>query len=425
MPYGIPHVNQGQVVLQFKDLFKTLIRRLGRPNTVDAATVTETGQVAFDSDDIKVELDTSWIPRLRATYIRLPAYRRFPSGEQGGVPMQVYRREIRRATGTRVSGAYGGKAFHQGLFGSGSADGNHVATINGLRCSADAGSVVSDSVCRPGAFSIGADDGMYKDVQYTGVQFPQPPSYLFFVYQKDPSIVCSYKNPLACIDRVASAADATRFGAAAARAAFDTHGHALTSARDSVGANGGANMDTFGLQTAFNAQVANRNIAQSQDSNAAILQFELTIQSAVGAFSLRDTEKPYLQDRDRLWRKHINHCHSDYGSAGRQTWQDRECCLLLSSSDYLLGLSTSPGTMFPITLDAKIRYANKAAVADGACFTVGNGVLGRMVFEDFIVGEPVLVGLFDQNILTIAESSAVLSFQAFSQATTAANLQSQ
>jgi hypothetical protein len=81
--------------------------------------------------------------------------------------------------------------------------------------------------------------------------------------------------------------------------------------------------------------------------------------------------------------------------------------------------------MFPITLDAKIRYANKASVSDGACFTVGNGVLGRMVFEDYIVGEPVLVGLFDQNILTIAESSAVLSSQAFSQATTAANLQSQ
>ena len=45
-------------------------------------------------------------------------------------------------------------------------------------------------------------------------------------------------------------------------------------------------------------------------------------------------------------------------------------------------------------------------------------------FENIIVGEPIMVACFNQNVMSIASSSAVLSSQAFSQATTAAALQS-
>ncbi len=108
---------------------------------------------------------------------------------------------------------------------------------------------------------------------------------------------------------------------------------------------------------------------------------------------------------------------------GRGAWQEKECCVLLSSSDYMLGLSTSPGTSFPITLDVKVMFANKASYRGGLCYTTGRAK-GQTVFEDFILGEPTLVGLFNQNVMTIAASSAVLSSQAFSQATTAAALAS-
>ena len=161
----------------------------------------------------------------------------------------------------------------------------------------------------------------------------------------------------------------------------------------------------------------------AQDSSAAILQLEIVVQFAIGSFSFRDTQAPFLQDRDVLWRKHVRNCHSQYSPAGRSSWQDRECCALLASSDFCLGLASSPGVQFPVTLDIRCRFANRAAYSGGACFTTGSSQ-GKMSFEDIIVGEPTLVGIFSQNVLSIAASSAVLSSQSFSQATAAAALAS-
>ena len=130
------------------------------------------------------------------------------------------------------------------------------------------------------------------------------------------------------------------------------------------------------------------------------------------------------QDRDLLFRKHVMNCCDGYCKAGRSAWQDRECCALLSCDQFLLGLSTSIGTVFPIILDIKAKFANRASVSSGLCYTTGR-VKGKMVFDDFICGTPVVVGLFNSQIISIASSSAVLSAQAFSQSTTASALSQQ
>ena len=265
-----------------------------------------------------------------------------------------------------------------------------------------------------------------KEIVWNGVLFPQPPNYIFVVYQKDPTFT-TYNNPLEGIDTVAAPAGANyapKFGvAAAARTIFDNAAHTNEAVRTHVGT--GADVRNSHNQAgAFNQELAARNVAMAQDSNAAILQFECVIQSAVGSFAFRDSAKPYLQDRDRLWRTHVRNCHKKYIPAGRAAWQDRESCLLLSSSDYLIGLETSSGTVFPITLDLRVKFGNRAAYSGGVCFTTGMGVKGKMTFEDIMIGEPTLVGCFHQNVMSIAASSSVLSAQAFSQATTAAALQS-
>jgi hypothetical protein len=170
-----------------------------------------------------------------------------------------------------------------------------------------------------------------------------------------------------------------------------------------------------------------RYIALNQDSNAAILQLEIVIQSAIGSFTFRDSAESnkecYFTDRDLLWRTHTRNCHSEYSKKGRASWQNKKSCLLLSSSDYLLGLSTSPGTVYPITMDVRVKFACRSSHKGGICFTTGQNK-GQCEFEDFMVGEPILVGLFTQNVLSLAASSAVYSSQAFSQATTAAALAS-
>ena len=213
--------------------------------------------------------------------------------------------------------------------------------------------------------------------------------------------------------------------AAAARTTFDTVANVTAKVCKHRLAAGADALRTNTRDIVFDQECAARNIAMAQDSNAAIMQIEIVVQSAIGSFSFRDSSSggPYLQDRDVLWRRHLRNCHSQYSKAGRAVWQDRECCALLASSDFCLGLSTSPGTQYPITLDVKVRFANRASYRGGACFSTG-GQKGQMQFEDIMIGEPTLVGLFHQNVLSIAASSAVLSSQSFSQATTAAALAS-
>lgn len=124
---GLPHINSCQIVLQFKELFKTLIRRLGRPNAEGAAVGDQAiiGAVS-GPEDVKIEFDSTYPPRLRVQYIRLPSWRSYP---QTSV-LQIYKREIRRPTGTRAAGDFGAKVFNSGLWGGGG-----VLTAMGLRCS--------------------------------------------------------------------------------------------------------------------------------------------------------------------------------------------------------------------------------------------------------------------------------------------------
>jgi len=395
-----------------------LIRRLGRPNQVGAQNLLVGAVSQFNGSDVVIELDGK-APTLRALYIRLPAFRSYPQS----AALSVYRREIRRPSGTRTEGSWGSMAFCNGLWG-GTVDG----TTKGLRCAGDYDSMPSKFTIRPSAPSnIGALH--FVDVTWTGVQFPQVPSYIFLCYSKSPSFT-TYDNPLNRINQVArpNAADyAVKFGLTAARASFDSADHTNERVSKHVLAHGGV-AHIVAVQNearTFDQEVAARNIAMAQDSNAAILQLEIVVQSAIGSFSFRDSSAggPYLEDRDILWRRHLRNCHSQYSKGGRGAWQDRECCALLASSDFCLGLSTSPGTQYPITLDIKVRFANKASYRGGACFSTGSSQ-GQCMFEDIIVGEPTLVGIFTQNVLSIAASSAVLSSQSFSQATTAAALAS-
>jgi len=192
---GLPHINTVRVVLQFKSLFKTLIRRLGRPNAVGANNLLAGAVSALTADsgigsDVQITLDVTYPPKLRSLYIRLPSFRSYPQS----AALSVYRREIRRPSGTRAGGAWGGKAFDAGLWG-----GTPGETQNGLRCAGDFFSKPSALTVRPSRRTI-ADHT--KEVSWVGAVFPQPPSYIFICYSKDPSYT-NYDNPFAGIDKIA------------------------------------------------------------------------------------------------------------------------------------------------------------------------------------------------------------------------------
>ena len=424
---GIPHANQFTITYQFKDLLKNIIRRLGRPSHFnDATTVlgakTDCRQTPAARADITVVFDDAFTPQLRMTYIRLPSHRVYPQS----AALQVWRREVRRPQGTEAAGDFGSKVFSRGLF-----DG--VRDRRGLRCTGDYRSSSSlQSIRPPNAKDYATQDHVVKEVSWVGVQFPSPPNFIFICLQKDVSIT-QHDNPFSYGRTVqALHGNAINFNAGQAKAAEITkwdYGAAVgedvqTTAQFSAAYTDNVTYDGTGAVKS-RQELATRYISQNQDSNASILQVEITLQSAVGSWSFRDKkdDSRFLSDRDLLWRKHCANCHADYMPQGRGKWQDRACCALLAFSDICLGLSTSYGTVYPVTFDIRVKFANRNGVASGVCFNTGK-VQGKMVLEDYLVGQPVLVGLFHQNILSIASSSAVLSSQAFSQSTTASILAS-
>jgi len=364
---GLCHINSVQVVLQFKSLFKTLIRRLGRPNQSAAANAVLGAVSALNDPDVIITLDQEKPPTLRALYIRLPAFRSYPQS----AALSVYRREIRRPNGTRSEGSWGKKVFCSGLWG-GAIDGE----VKGLRCAGDFDCIPSSLVSRPTRPSdlTGETHGHTQDVSWTGCQFPQVPSYILICYQKDPAYT-TYNNPFFHADRIAAPNGVdyrVKWGLVAPRNVFDSSANINLKVCKHVLAVGAA-ADALITNTqaiVFDQEVAARNIAMAQDSNAAIMQIEIVVQSAIGSFAFRDGTSggPYLEDRDVLWRRHLRNCHSQYSKAGRAVWQDRECCALLASSDFCLGLSTSPGTQYPITLDVRVRFANRASYRGGGVF---------------------------------------------------------
>ena len=96
---------------------------------------------------------------------------------------------------------------------------------------------------------------------------------------------------------------------------------------------------------------------------------------------------------------------------------------ILSATMILFAVINIIGSI-PIILDIKVKFANRAAVASGLAYA-GPQAIGKQTFDDFMVGDPVVVALYNQQILSITSSSAVLSSQAFSQSTTASALASQ
>ena len=407
MALGIPNYNQGQITYNFKNLIKSIVRRLGRPGHVAAANAVEGNVTGFLEKDIEVTYDSDTVPIMYFTYIRLPPFRSYPTSSA----ITLYRRDVRRPESQVV----GGKTFSAGLFDTGSAQ-------VGLQCVSDLSSRPTTQVIRPPSVR---DAGMRAlsdaDVRFNGIQFPQVPDHLFIVFEKS-SDVYSLKNPthgLATVEPKTEAVFNTKWDTGA-MANMAAHGHVEAAL---MGANLAHDLNAAGQAlNSFKAEAAGRYIAQNQSSNAAILQLAITVQSAVGSWSFRGEKDSYLQDRDLLWRKHSSNCCDDYMPAGRGRWQSRASCALLSMSDFLLGLNVSSGVVFPVIFDISVKFRNMAGVSSGFVYNSGATKGGRQVYDDFICGTPVIVGCFNSQILSIASSSAVISAQAFSASTASAAL---
>ena len=71
---------------------------------------------------------------------------------------------------------------------------------------------------------------------------------------------------------------------------------------------------------------------------------------------------------------------------------------------------------FPIQISVNCSFENKCAFIDGI-YANDSAIKGPIVWKDYIKARPVVVGIFDKQVIQIASSSAVLSAQNLSQNT--------
>jgi hypothetical protein len=182
---------------------------------------------------------------------------------------------------------------------------------------------------------------------------------------------------------------------------YSGDGQAVSSWGGTAGAVAGGNngRQSAGLQNYF--------YSRNQDANAQIVDFELMIQSSIGAYVYSGEGFPYVRRQRELYTDHLKNVCEGYCGSDMLTWQKNNSCLLIRASDFARGLG-SPNSAMPIQITAKCKFINTREQIDGhaACSISKRGVA---VLRDFIAGVPCMAQIFDSTALTIASSSAVAS----------------
>ena len=375
---AIPNANSISVTILFKDLEKSIVRRLGRVRS-------EAG--AMNNARASMNVAHPFAVRFKGTeaflhakYLRLQAFRSYPDAVSlACMRTQVYQQNMSGATAITDAGvvkyASNAAAGFQGPYLLPS--GPDFAAPPAAEC----------------ANFTAASAARIWSCEFRNCQFAQPPSYLLFVAQKVLDQM-TFTNPNSVVN-IEDLADNGNHGAALA---------------DAVVAD--ASVNTLLIKSNY------RNVIQNQDANLSIIRFKLLVQSSVGTFEMSSDKFPYLVDQMQLFDAHKRNCCASYfQEAGMDAWSRKGCCLKLATSDFLHGLGTSFGTAFPITISATVELQNRSTLVTGLKYSDVRSP-GAISFQEPIAAKCCMVGIFDRQVLQIASSSAVLSAQNYSAATT-------
>ena len=439
---AIPNYNQGSLTVLFKDLEKSVCRRLGRTLSRDInrgrGTLVNNSEMTkvepahrFDTDaggtfgfhvedpltevvPFTIQFNTQSLPNLFLTYLRLQAFRRPPEVAS----FTTYRTQTYLGPQCNMQnvGATAGIEADSSAFDTG------VGNLTYIR--SDGQGIVSkqDAAVAGYQFDL-ADQTRRWKVDFQNLQFAQPPSYIFICAQKS-SDVLAHETPLKfetdyALQKINGLTepqkDPNNLQYWLADACEPTYKNVTPTGVHNDNAQ--AVLGNRTKEKIAQLQTAGRYIAQNQDANLAIDRLDILVQSSVGSFQVTDDAYPFKRDQQILWDEHRRNCNTDYfAKSGLSDWQKRGCCVLLSVSQYLHGLGSSAGVAFPIQISCHVEFVNKCQFIEGLYGYDEKGPRGPMVFKDYINARPVLVGIFDKQVLQIASSSAVLSAQNISQA---------
>jgi hypothetical protein len=357
--YALAHMNSFSVEMLFDDLEQQLVRDLGCQ--VGGGDFTD-GQ-AFGPLTVRIVGDAvgDRKPQLLTEWIRLPSWRQIPSTITASTYKITTHRATKQDPGDDVV------AFAATRAG--------VATQANCLPSCGRSRIAAVGAGRSAPMALATS--AYIDATWSAIQSAQIPSYLFFCLQKSSKMLSQdgYFNA-GKVQSVSSWAGTQ--GAVA----------------------GGHNSrQSSGLQNYF--------YSRNQDANAQIVDFQLMIQSSIGAYVYSSEVFPYVRRQRELYTDHLKNVCDGYCGGSMVSWQKNNSCLLIRASDFARGLG-SPNSAMPVQITAKCKFVNTREQIDGhaACSITHRGVA---VLRDFIAGVPCMAQIFDSNALTIASSSAVAS----------------
>ena len=357
---ALPHCNSCSLDILFEDMTECLVRNLssrnaGNGNAILTATTAGGVKVTL-MDSSNAAANGAQPPQLHLEYMRLGSWRSSPASAS----LQVFRIAVHESTKVTPTNAHTIPAV---------VTRTGVQTLpNALRC---VGTDRQTGLARTAAF----EDAQFLEAQWTSVVSSQIPSYLAFCLQKSSKLYCLGQGTT---DAIATQVNDFDYTAGAPQA-------------------GGSQA---GLKNYFRAR--------NTDASAAILDFKMEVQSSIGAYTYSDEQFPYTRSRHELWRDHLKYCVRDYCGSDINTWWKHQCVLVLGSDSWARGLG-SPGSSFPIVLNASIRFACARQFICGSAASASGDSVGPAVLRDVIQGTPVMLQIFPQSSLQVSPSSAVVS----------------
>lgn len=378
LPYAVPNLNNAQITVLMSDIKKRLFQVLS--TDLQAAAAADgagfhANAAQASPDAVSIELDKATPPSLHIEYLRLAEHRQIRDSYQ----LASWRAVVHNPSVFKYVECPEIPADNQ--------DDSQALTV--LPASYDCIS----SFSRRAPMDT---DKQYIDVQFNNIVYPSPPNFLLICCEKDAKVVAQTK---------------TRFEGSVT---YAYSGAAGTDYLQTVAT--AANADATGER---NSQLQ-RQFGSAMKTNLSMEQFTLRIQSNVGSYELTSDVRPYLMERQKLYRDVMKNCTSSYPFDEDQ-WHQYRNFILLNSGDYLAGISFQ-NTAFPITLNCKFRAKNKAMILSGEACVVSTGTNHclqpvRSLWE----GRASLVGLYD-SILNMSTHSAVLTSAIFSAETSDATV---
>jgi hypothetical protein len=357
----------------FKDLRECLFRNLSRGRTV-AGAATRAG------NGITGGIQVAYVPEsasLHLEYLRLASWR--------GIPANVNLQCFRIAVHTSSKEEAGDDVTD--IAAANTRSNVNKILRNALICVGEDGTPGAAAAQTLAMAAFDRGDKKSLEVSWNAIVSAQVPSYLFFCLCKSSDMFVLGGTDAAAV------ADGT---------ADDGKGKAINAwnyTRGELAVNSTAGAAT-GLQNYF--------LCRNTDACASIEQISLEIQSSVGAYSYSDDSFPFARTRQQLFRDHLRYCTTDYLGGDFDKWTRHQGCLLLGADSFIRGLATT-GSSFPISLNAKVKFASRRQYVDGHAYTGESYQPG--VLRDVIQGTPVMCQIYDGGSLALTASSGVLSSQ--------------